>query len=521
MQKSNQVHERRRQIAGTAAENFKKTLQATKAGIQVESPKRLIDYNSREAKRPLSAAIVAATERRLRDIDQSTLDFPTDSARKAGVAVARLFEIGDTSEMKGFGTGFLVAPNIIITNWHVFKSAKDAVGCAANFLHEKPAPNAVVEAGVSFRLRPERFFYSNEQLDFALVYVEEDPIEGQRKLASLGMIPLIASKGKVIKGSNLNIIQYPDGGPKKYTTEDNAIINIDDETGDIFYYTDTAVGASGSPGYNDFWEVASLHYTGVPEKNQEGQWLTKTGAVWDKNTMTDDDVNWIANAGKSISKIVEHLSLLTLTSENQKYINRVMEQTKDPLNNTATLAPEVNVAQRTWATSVVPGGITMNFYGNTSVTVNQVYEAIPLNKSEAALSNAPGAIAVEKKERFDENYDNRIGYLDDFLSGFIVPLPEVEKDKKRELYKKFEEDEAFVAKYIHYSLVTNKKRRMAMWTASNVNYNPKFRDARERKELGSGAWRLDPRIPAKYQIQASEFYDPATLIDKGAFGKAR
>lgn len=54
-----------------------------------------------------------------------------------------------------------------------------------------------------------------------------------------------------------------------------------------------------------------------------------------------------------------------------------------------------------------------------------------------------------------------------------------------------------------------------MWAASNVDYSEALRDSRNRTELGNGAWRLDKRIPAKYQIQADEFYDPATLVDKG------
>ena len=54
-----------------------------------------------------------------------------------------------------------------------------------------------------------------------------------------------------------------------------------------------------------------------------------------------------------------------------------------------------------------------------------------------------------------------------------------------------------------------------MWTASNVDYNQDLRDNRTREQLGNGAWRLDKRIPDIYQVQAAEFYDPATLIDKG------
>ncbi len=123
--------------------------------------------------------------------------------------------------------------------------------------------------------------------------------------------------------------------------------------------------------------------------------------------------------------------------------------------------------------------------------------------------------AVEKKERFDENYNDRKGYDEGFIPGFRVPLPTVVKERDKELYKNFGASVPYVVPYHHYSLVMNKNRRMVMWTAANVDYNPKFRDDRQRADLGNGAWRLDKRIPAKYQIQASEFYDPATLVDKG------
>jgi len=70
-------------------------------------------------------------------------------------------------------------------------------------------------------------------------------------------------------------------------------------------------------------------------------------------------------------------------------------------------------------------------------------------------------------------------------------------------------------KYHHYSLVMNKKRRLCMWTASNVDFNAEKRSTRDRTEFGSEDWTVDPRIPAKYQITDEEFYKPAKLIDRG------
>jgi len=94
-------------------------------------------------------------------------------------------------------------------------------------------------------------------------------------------------------------------------------------------------------------------------------------------------------------------------------------------------------------------------------------------------------------------------------------VPEVAGSREKELYKNIGATIPYIVHYHHFSLVMNRKRRMVMWSASNVNYDKRYRDERTRSEFGSGAWRLDPRIPVRYQIQAEEFYDPATLVDKG------
>ncbi|MES1216483.1 MAG: DNA/RNA non-specific endonuclease, partial [Bacteroidota bacterium] len=67
----------------------------------------------------------------------------------------------------------------------------------------------------------------------------------------------------------------------------------------------------------------------------------------------------------------------------------------------------------------------------------------------------------------------------------------------------------------HYSLVMNKKRRFMMWSASNTDYNPGVKSTKDRSEFGGEDWRLDPRIPAKFQVTDPDFYVPATKVDRG------
>jgi len=450
---------------------------------------------------------------------------PLELARKRGVPVARIHEFIPGTQPSGFGTGFLAAPNLLITNHHVFPSAAYAEGCAANFLHEKDQSGRILQ-GVTFMLRPDLFFYNFEELDFALVYVEENATDRSKLLASLGCLPMIGTLGKVIKGSPINIIEYPMGGYKKYAYENNTVTETDDEKGIIQYTTDTQPAASGSPAFNNAWEVVALHYTGIPYQ-VDGKWMTTKGQVWDRNTMPDSEINWIANAGKSVSMIVTHLSGLQLPGHQQTYINSILRNSADPLlKSPAVLTESIILNQAPTLSnhlnSPAMDNSLFNFTGNNTININVTTATTPaipavVPVKEAVLIPALTLTAVEKALRFDENYAGREGYDEDFLGDFKVPLPFVTGQRKNELFKAIGSTEPLVLKYHHYSLVLNKKRRFQMWSAVNVNYSKSVRDDRDRSEFGndSKAWRLDPRVPPKYQVQADEFYDPATLVDKG------
>jgi endonuclease G len=86
----------------------------------------------------------------------------------------------------------------------------------------------------------------------------------------------------------------------------------------------------------------------------------------------------------------------------------------------------------------------------------------------------------------------------------------------KEIYKDPDNpNEPLLLKYHHFSLVMNKKRRLQMWSAVNVDYSEERRDGRSRKEFGTDKWINDPRIPLKSQITDEEFYKPAGKIDRG------
>jgi endonuclease G len=155
------------------------------------------------------------------------------------------------------------------------------------------------------------------------------------------------------------------------------------------------------------------------------------------------------------------------------------------------------------------GPTIFNISGNTTIYVQGTLASAPIVTPAAAIEPA-----VEKKLRFDMNYARRRGYAADFLAGFAIPVPSVEKKRVKELLPGAG-GKPLLLKYHHFSLVLNEKRRLQMWSAVNVSYDPAEKTDRPRKEFGTEDWSVDPRVPAHLQLQDDDFYKPATRIDRG------
>jgi DNA/RNA endonuclease G (NUC1) len=120
----------------------------------------------------------------------------------------------------------------------------------------------------------------------------------------------------------------------------------------------------------------------------------------------------------------------------------------------------------------------------------------------------------------DEDYSNREGYQPDFL-GVSVPLPDV---TDLSLVARTDRGE-YILPYNHFSVVMNKRRRLALFTASNLDYSKKNKQPDpsknySRKVLGGlgdrdmEKWFTDPRIEESEQLPDRFF-----TKDKGAFDK--
>lgn len=230
--------------------------------------------------------------------------------KRAVAAASSVGRIVTRDTHEGFGTGFLIAPGVLMTNQHVLQNALQAQEASVQFRFELEIDSREMSGHV-FTLAPERLFHANEGLDMAVVAVAPFALDGTA-LAEFGQLPLIGAEGKIRKGQPVNIVQHPLGGRKQVVFRESTLSALPEDNDHVAHYTgDTQPGSSGSPVFSDRWEVVALHHSGVPDTDGEGRILDTDGRVWDRNIDPNGKtINWIANEGIRISRIMRHLSTL-------------------------------------------------------------------------------------------------------------------------------------------------------------------------------------------------------------------
>ncbi len=258
----------------------------------------------------------------IRALDKEPLDFAYDRAigdndsvysnfvelilnakRKVGRVV-----IKSGSKIVGYASGFMVSPELLLTNWHVFKSEDAVQQSEIQFFYELDAQGNLGQH-YSFRLNSKTFFHSFKDLDYCFIAVEKMDVTGQLSIDDIGYLFLDPGLGKLgdEDKESLNIIHHPDGDYKQLSIRENKFEKILTTT--IWYKSDTAPGSSGSPVLNDQFQVVALHHMGVADQNANGDYLDKKGNIIPKEGDQIDaaKLHWIANEGIRISVILEDI----------------------------------------------------------------------------------------------------------------------------------------------------------------------------------------------------------------------
>ncbi|WP_083730834.1 serine protease [Protofrankia sp. BMG5.30] len=245
------------------------------------------------------------------------------AARSVGRVVIR----DGRGRLAGYGTGSLVSPELLLTNHHVLPDARTAGFSGVEFDYQD-APDGRPLAPVPFALDPARFFIADQRLDFALVAVRAAPAE----LARFGFNRLFEGEGKAIVGDFVTIIQHPGGGKKQVALRENRIVDLLDLF--LHYETDTEPGSSGSPVFNDQWEIVALHHAAVQAPDHR-------------------ELGGFVNEGIRISRLLAFLRSQPLPPEQQALLDRI---SADPAAPAAPASPPTAVAPPERAPETVGGG---------------------------------------------------------------------------------------------------------------------------------------------------------------------
>ena len=216
----------------------------------------------------------------------------------------------------GWGTGFLIAPRLLVTNQHVLDSYAAAAASRVEFDYEETFEGGMLETVATFDLDPATFFVCSPAeggLDYAVVAVAArsrmDCPCPDTDLADFGYHPLVRSEGKLLKGELINTVHHPEGQPRQVTLRENRLTAIEDAAllGTWMHYeTDTEQGSSGAPLYNNQWEVVGIHHAGVEKRDAQGRVLAVGGGLWSPE-MGDRQKWWEANEGLRISRFIADL----------------------------------------------------------------------------------------------------------------------------------------------------------------------------------------------------------------------
>lgn len=224
-------------------------------------------------------------------------------------AVGRLV----TQTGAGFGTAFLISPRLLMTNNHLIENERVAALCRIEFDYVRRFDGGI-GATQLFRLLPGEFFLTavprdGINLDYTIVAVEPVNQRGE-ELAGRGSIPLVAALGELTVTELANIIQHPGGDPQQVALRDNKVVKSLEHF--IHYEADTQPGSSGSPVFNDKWQLVALHHSGVPDEVRPGVYRLRDGGEWDtrrplrhaEQLRMSARVNWVSNEGVRISSII-------------------------------------------------------------------------------------------------------------------------------------------------------------------------------------------------------------------------
>lgn len=440
-----------------------------------------------------------------------------------GAAVRRAIAkvVVDTDTYHTEGSGFLVGPSVFITNQHVLRDIAVSQQALLIFdyeLDESGQPRTPTR----FRLDPNRLaLFSPEVggLDYALIALGER-VDGVAVADDLGFCVLSNTPDRHAIGMNVNIIQHPGGTHKQIAVRNNLLTYRTDTT--LLYETDTNVGSSGSPVFNDDWDVVALHHYGEPFTEK----LDAAGNPLPLNV----------NEGIRISSIYEDLArkMPDLPELQRKLLEQVLSS--GVIQSPRTRLPQLERRPTAQYEDVAPNkenemafedgarGLKLEIPAGTgpveiSIRIGATSARVATDPTTGKLTGLPPQLVrTTEGKRLDRDYSNRNGFNNKFVVGVPVNLAKLVKPVARRIAPLADGTALGELKYQNFSVIIDKQRDLALLTATNIDGESYMRVDRKTGKVTDGegeTWYKDRRISDEYYLGQAFYTEWSHKFDRG------
>ena len=174
----------------------------------------------------------------------------------------------ELSNGKAIGTGFLLAPNYLLTNYHVLAPNLDSDPSA--YLSEMVLRFATLTDTTGHETfgpvrklttNPLRKFSCTHELDYALLELEVD----QSQSTHVVRLPMdLSGGGAIATNDSIHLLHHPSGQTLKASLGSRSgITGVYPAKGLVQYVSKTTQGSSGAPCFNEQWELVAIHHAEV------------------------------------------------------------------------------------------------------------------------------------------------------------------------------------------------------------------------------------------------------------------
>ena len=154
---------------------------------------------------------------------------------------------------RAFGTGFLIAPRVVLTCHHVLPDAETARASSLELGYQRDEDGSFRRV-TTVKLDPMTRFLTDKALDFAIV-----GLAGELKNRSA--IPLV-DDGNTTPGEWVSLFHHPQGGPLQLSLRGGTVLAVYDDF--VHHDANTHPGSAGAPLLDQNLRLIGLHHASMP-----------------------------------------------------------------------------------------------------------------------------------------------------------------------------------------------------------------------------------------------------------------